>query len=114
LLDLGFEKKIQDIISILDERLENARTGPRQTVLVSATMHSNLTQLAALSLQQPIMIGFRYIYIHADLRQLFTLSRILIPLLMRLHFHFVMIDLLKQVNFLICSDKKTFFVEGGK
>ena len=59
LLDLGFEKKMEEILSIIDKRLEQARTGPRQTVLMSATMHSNLTRLATLSLQQPVKIGFR-------------------------------------------------------
>jgi superfamily II DNA/RNA helicase len=59
LLDLGFEKKMEEIVGILDKRLEDARTGPRQTALFSATMHSNLGKLATLSLRNPVAVGFR-------------------------------------------------------
>eukprot|EP00951_Prasinocladus_malaysianus_P028024 scaffold253721_cov16-Prasinocladus_malaysianus.AAC.1 len=59
LLDLGFEKKMEEIVGIIDKRLEEARSGERQTVLLSATMHNNLGRLATLSLRSPISIGFR-------------------------------------------------------
>lgn len=61
LLDLGFEKKVEEIVGILDRRLEEARTGHRQTALFSATMHGNLGKLATLSLRNPVAVGFRQV-----------------------------------------------------
>lgn len=68
LLDLGFEKKMEEIVGILDKRLEEARTGPRQTALFSATMHSNLGKLATLSLRNPVAVGFRAKVINGELQ----------------------------------------------
>ena len=48
-----------DIISILDQRTEAAGNRRRQTVLLSATLHSNLGALATLSLTQPVSVGIK-------------------------------------------------------
>lgn len=48
-----------DIISILDQRTEAAGNRCRQTVLLSATLHSNLGALATLSLTQPVSVGIK-------------------------------------------------------
>eukprot|EP00873_Tetraselmis_striata_P001678 jgi/Tetstr1/421942/TSEL_012841.t1 len=67
LLDLGFEKKVEEIVGILDRRLEEARTGHRQTALFSATMHGNLGKLATLSLRNPVAVGFRAKFVDGEL-----------------------------------------------
>ncbi|CAL5219539.1 g1390 [Coccomyxa viridis] len=59
LLDLGFEQKIGEIISMLDKRVAEAGNRKRQTVLLSATLHSRLSTLASLSLKEFDPIGFR-------------------------------------------------------
>ncbi|EIE24630.1 DEAD-domain-containing protein [Coccomyxa subellipsoidea C-169] len=67
LLDLGFEQKIGkapcdgagDILAITDKRTAEAGNRRRQTVLLSATLHSKLDSLASLSLQNPAAIGFQ-------------------------------------------------------
>ena len=48
-----------DIISILDQRTAAAGNRRRQTVLLSATLHSNLGALATLSLTQPVSVGIK-------------------------------------------------------
>ncbi|KAK9817068.1 hypothetical protein WJX72_009018 [[Myrmecia] bisecta] len=58
LLDLGFEQKIAEMVDILDRRTGEAGTRRRQTALFSATLHSNLGQLATLSLHNPASVGF--------------------------------------------------------
>ena len=58
LLDLGFEKQVKEIISILDERSEGGdRSLGRQTVLLSATMHAGLDRIAV-GMKAPATIGF--------------------------------------------------------
>ncbi|KDD73095.1 DEAD/DEAH box helicase, partial [Helicosporidium sp. ATCC 50920] len=57
LLDLGFLAKIRQIVGVLDERREEA-VPARTTALFSATLHANLGRLAALSLRQPVAVGF--------------------------------------------------------
>ena len=47
-----------EIISILDRRVEEAGNRKRQTVLLSATLHSRLSTLASLSLKDFDSIGF--------------------------------------------------------
>ncbi|BDA42696.1 DEAD-box ATP-dependent RNA helicase 17 [Coccomyxa sp. Obi] len=59
LLDLGFEQKIGEILAITDRRTSEAGNRRRQTVLLSATLHSKLDSLASLSLQNPAAIGFQ-------------------------------------------------------
>jgi ATP-dependent RNA helicase DDX31/DBP7 len=69
LLDLGFEKKIAQILGVIDEKSSllssnNSNTSGsslkirRRTVLLSATLHSGLGGLAGLSLHQPEAIGW--------------------------------------------------------
>lgn len=58
LLDLGFEQKIGEIVSLVDSR-RSAPSAPRQTVLLSATLHSKLGALAQLSLRNPVSVGFK-------------------------------------------------------
>ncbi|EFA79634.1 putative RNA helicase [Heterostelium album PN500] len=53
LLDLGFEKAINDIIQLLDEK----GSVNRQNILVSATLSDGIERLAALSLKEPVYIG---------------------------------------------------------
>ena len=48
-----------EIISILDKRVEEAGNRKRQTVLLSATLHSRLSTLASLSLRDFDSIGFK-------------------------------------------------------
>ena len=48
-----------EIIDILDKRVAEAGNRKRQTVLLSATLHSRLSTLASLSLQDFDPIGFR-------------------------------------------------------
>ncbi|GAB4822270.1 hypothetical protein N2152v2_009316 [Parachlorella kessleri] len=62
LLDMGFEKKIAEIVGLLDERCKAADYSQRrQTALLSATLHSNLGSLASLSLREDAAaIGFSY------------------------------------------------------
>ena len=48
-----------EIISILDRRVEEAGNRKRQTVLLSATLHSRLSTLASLSLKDFDSIGFQ-------------------------------------------------------
>ncbi len=48
-----------EIISILDKRIEEADNRKRQTVLLSATLHSRLSTLASLSLKEFDSVGFR-------------------------------------------------------
>jgi len=56
LLEIGFEKDIMRILSILDERTGGK---PRQTILLSATLNSNVSRLANLSLSNPVRIGLK-------------------------------------------------------
>ncbi len=48
-----------DILAITDKRTAEAGNRRRQTVLLSATLHSKLDSLASLSLQNPAAIGFQ-------------------------------------------------------
>ena len=57
LLDLGFEKKIREIVAKLDG--SKAPGVDRCTVLLSATLHAKLPALAALLLKDPMPVGFR-------------------------------------------------------
>lgn len=57
LLDLGFGKKIAEILGLLDERRDGAQTLRRVTALFSATLHSGVERLAGLSLRKPMHIG---------------------------------------------------------
>lgn len=50
LLDLGFEKAVSQIISVMDE------THQRQTVLLSATLSAGVERLAGMSLHDPVRI----------------------------------------------------------
>ncbi|KAL4427451.1 hypothetical protein ABPG77_000740 [Micractinium sp. CCAP 211/92] len=66
LLDLGFEKKIAQargggVCEELSRRSAEADYAARRTTaLLSATLHSNLGSLAALSLHEPAAVGFSY------------------------------------------------------
>lgn len=75
LLDLGFEAKLKAIIEKFDSRSSSdsnpeagaaagaggpaSNTRRRQTVLLSATLHPGLSELAGLSLQDPVGVGFK-------------------------------------------------------
>lgn len=48
-----------EILAITDKRTAEAGNRRRQTVLLSATLHSNLDSLASLSLQDPSAVGFQ-------------------------------------------------------
>jgi ATP-dependent RNA helicase DDX31/DBP7 len=54
LLDMGFEKQLTQILSILNEK-KNPSLG-RQNVLVSATINSEVEQLAKMSLVNPFLV----------------------------------------------------------
>ena len=69
LLDLGFEKKIAEILRVINEKVEAVGAGVvgaqhqqpeqrRRSVLLSATLHGDLGQLSGLSLRNPVAIGF--------------------------------------------------------
>ena len=66
LLDLGFEKKIAEILKCIDEKVQvqhahDAGEGEghkRTSVLLSATLHRGLHALAGLSLHNPVSIGW--------------------------------------------------------
>lgn len=60
LLDLGFEKKIAEIVDLVESRSKSSG-GPleRTSVLLSATLHTGLGGLMALSLKDPVPIGFK-------------------------------------------------------
>lgn len=62
-----------EIIGILDKRVAEAGNRKRQTVLLSATLHSRLSTLASLSLKDFDPIGFR-VQVHLAAQPLFTLS----------------------------------------
>ncbi|KAK1947162.1 putative ATP-dependent RNA helicase DDX31 [Phytophthora citrophthora] len=53
LLDMGFEKQITQILTILDG---NKALQKRQNILVSATINSGVEQLAKMSLSSPVLI----------------------------------------------------------
>ncbi|EGZ30532.1 hypothetical protein PHYSODRAFT_477816 [Phytophthora sojae] len=53
LLDMGFEKQITQILSILDGQKSAKK---RQNILVSATINSGVQQLAKMSLSNPVLI----------------------------------------------------------
>ncbi|KAI9912060.1 hypothetical protein PsorP6_008912 [Peronosclerospora sorghi] len=53
LLDMGFEKQITQILSILDSKKSISK---RQNILVSATINSGVQQLAKMSLSDPVLI----------------------------------------------------------
>jgi ATP-dependent RNA helicase DDX31/DBP7 len=53
LLDMGFEKQITQILSILDSKKMPHK---RQNILVSATINSGVQQLAKMSLANPVLI----------------------------------------------------------
>ncbi|DBA04808.1 TPA: hypothetical protein N0F65_004445 [Lagenidium giganteum] len=53
LLDMGFEKQITQILSIIDAKKSTVK---RQNVLVSATINSGVQQLAAMSLKNPVRV----------------------------------------------------------
>lgn len=58
LLDMGFEKQIKQILSIIDRKSddENASRGRRQNILVSATVNTGVEELAKMSLKNPLMV----------------------------------------------------------
>lgn len=59
LLDLGFEKKIAEILDQIRDKIEAAGgKQSRRSVLLSATLHGGLGGLAGLSLQNPVAIGW--------------------------------------------------------
>jgi ATP-dependent RNA helicase DDX31/DBP7 len=60
LIDMGFEEQVSKIIGLLDQRAEMGdRNGKaRQTVMLSATMHSGVSKLAKFSLHDPVSVGF--------------------------------------------------------
>ncbi|KAI9986717.1 hypothetical protein PInf_025674 [Phytophthora infestans] len=53
LLDMGFEKQITQILTILDGKKTSQK---RQNILVSATVNSGVQQLAKMSLSKPVLI----------------------------------------------------------
>ncbi|KAE9342944.1 putative ATP-dependent RNA helicase [Phytophthora fragariae] len=53
LLDMGFEKQITQILTILDAQKSAQK---RQNILVSATINSGVQQLAKMSLSNPVLI----------------------------------------------------------
>ncbi|KAG6611625.1 DEAD/DEAH box RNA helicase [Phytophthora cinnamomi] len=53
LLDMGFEKQITQILTILDGKKSAQK---RQNILVSATINSGVQQLAKMSLSNPVLI----------------------------------------------------------
>ena len=65
LLDLGFEAKLKAIIAKFDARSSSGSDSGsdggrrRQTALLSATLHPGLSELAGLSLQEPVGVGFK-------------------------------------------------------
>ena len=59
LIDMGFEEQVSKIIQLLDKKGEMGdRSTRRQTIMLSATMHSGVSKLAKFSLHQPVSIGF--------------------------------------------------------
>ena len=59
LLDLGFEKKIAEILDKIGEKVDAAGGNQsRRSVLLSATLHGGLGGLAGLSLQNPVAVGW--------------------------------------------------------
>eukprot|EP00743_Colponemidia_sp_Colp-15_P007835 GILK01008485.1.p1 GENE.GILK01008485.1~~GILK01008485.1.p1 ORF type:complete len:901 (-),score=189.09 GILK01008485.1:63-2714(-) len=56
LLDLGFEKDIKQIIEFIDTRRQVK--APRQSILISATLREDIERLAAMSLNDPMKVGF--------------------------------------------------------
>lgn len=55
LLDMGFEKQITQILSIIDKNASSYKAR-RQNILVSATINSGVQELAKMSLKQPVLI----------------------------------------------------------
>lgn len=55
LLDMGFEKQITQILSIIDRNKGDGKP-KRQNILVSATINSGVQQLATMSLSNPVCI----------------------------------------------------------
>ena len=59
LIDMGFEEQVSKIIQLLDKKGEMGdRSTRRQTIMLSATMHSGVSKLVKFSLHQPVSIGF--------------------------------------------------------
>ncbi|TYZ67914.1 hypothetical protein PybrP1_008828 [[Pythium] brassicae (nom. inval.)] len=60
LLDMGFEKQIKQILSIIDRPRDDgerdAATPRRQNVLVSATVNTGVEELAKMSLKNPLVV----------------------------------------------------------
>lgn len=59
LLDMGFEKQITQILSIIDTKTTSSSDAEhvrRQNVLVSATINSGVQELAKMSLKKPLLI----------------------------------------------------------
>ncbi|KAL3691362.1 hypothetical protein R1sor_005013 [Riccia sorocarpa] len=60
LLDLGFEKDLQSILSLLSSKQGASKTASesdRQNILLSATLDERVNKLAALSLRNPVTVG---------------------------------------------------------
>ncbi len=58
LLDLGFERDVNQIIQLLASK--HLAKAPRQNVLVSATLHSGVPRLITLTLREPVVyVGFQ-------------------------------------------------------
>ncbi|GAM19591.1 hypothetical protein SAMD00019534_027660 [Acytostelium subglobosum LB1] len=55
LLDLGFEKSINDIITIMNQKQQTR--DKRQNILVSATLSEGINRLASLSLVDPVYVS---------------------------------------------------------
>ena len=60
-----------EIVHILDERMAAPGERRRQTVLLSATLHSKLDSLASLSLRDPAAVGLRVQASHTPLASVF-------------------------------------------
>eukprot|EP00892_Ulva_mutabilis_P010766 jgi/Ulvmu1/8061/UM004_0298.1 len=56
LLDMGFQQTLSSIVELLDQRSAMSDT-PRQSVLVSATLHSKLGAVAEELLSDPVAVG---------------------------------------------------------
>lgn len=60
LLDLGFDKDIQSILSLLNQKQaasKQFKESERQHILLSATLDERVNKLAALSLRNPATVG---------------------------------------------------------
>ena len=89
LLDLGFEKKIAEILTQLNAQCKTNR----QNILVSATLHSGVQNLASISLTNPTFVDAskESVHLNADLdlptkKDNVHASKLVIPDSLRQHF----------------------------